>query len=771
MISILRQSMQSLLGFKQKEISSKKSTSSWRAKLAFVLVIGAIISGFATYGALTGSNPADNNPKKILWLLNIDLVIAIALVTLIARRVITLLGTRRRGIRGSRLHVRLVLVFCLLAATPAILMTFFSAYFLHFGVDRWFSEQVKTAVTKSEAVAEAYLKEHYQIIRADINAMAKDIDTQAAYLYSDDTRFQKVIDTQSLLRNFSEAIIFDSSGRVLSQSSLTFTLTIDSLPHYVMLQAKNGEVVVMTGDTDDRVRAVTKLNNISDAYLFVGRLVDPIVLGYLADTKKAVEDYTTLENEKLGIQVKISIIFIVIALLLLFTAIWFGLAFARQLVAPISDLIATADRVRSGDLNARVPHFNRKDEFDFLGKSFNRMTNQIQEQRDELVTANRQLDQRRQFTETVLSGVSSGIIAINSQGKITILNPAAEKFFSVNAVDTLSQPISGFFDDIQEYIDKAYESPERITQFETRHSLPSGEKRVLLIRITVDKSHASNTDRGAVITFNDITELQVAQRKAAWSDVARRIAHEIKNPLTPIQLSAERLKRKYLSQITDDQHIFEQCTDTIIQHVGDIGHMVNEFSNFARMPEPKMEQQDLRRILHSVIVMNMQAHPDIRFNLHSGFLTQNNKFTHVFDPQQIRQVLVNVMQNAIDSVLEKKETDETYQPEIDFILDKTNESQTIFVSIIDNGLGLPDVEENTSLTDPYVTKKPKGTGLGLSIVKKIMDDHGGELLLTAPEWLLAKVPDLKISKDTGACVTFTLPANEKTVHNTQKSVA
>lgn len=724
-------------------------------RLVILLIIAGIASGFATYAALTETPPFGDDPNTVIWLLNLDLIILLALVTIIARRVVGLWSGRRRGIAGSRLHVRLVFIFSLLTAMPAIIMTVFSAFFLNFAVQSWFNDRVSTAVNNAQAVAEAYLEEHQQVIRADALAMASDLERQAAYLIGDVNALEKFMQTQSLFRNISEALIFDTAGRVLARSGLTFTMAFETLPTYALMRADQGDVYVMTGSNDDRVRALVKLTSFPDSYLFVGRMVDPVVLRNLSDSREAVASYKKLEEQRSDLQLTFTMIFVVVALMLLLAAVWFGLIFSRQMVIPISALISAADRVRGGDMTARVPEFDRRDEFDVLARAFNRMTSQIQEQRDELVQANRQLDQRRRFTETVLAGVSSGVMGVDTKGKITLANATAASFFKVESKDLVGKKITKLIPELDQLLEQAHEKPSRITQAEIPLIHADESKRTLLVRIAIEL--IGEEDKGAVLTFDDITELQSAQRKAAWADVARRIAHEIKNPLTPIQLSAERLKKKYLSQITEDPETFAKCTDTIIHHVGDIGRMVNEFSAFARMPEPVMKRENVTRHLQDMIILQKQAHQDITFNM----VCENDYCETVYalaDAQQIRQALTNIIQNAIDSIhgriaKEKKDGVVGDAGQIDLLM-VHREDEGIAVCVSDNGLGLPKDEDVSRLTEPYVTHREKGTGLGLAIVKKIMEDHEGRLVLTIPEWL----KENKTWRDLGgATVILTLP--------------
>ncbi len=726
--------------------------SGWERKIALFLGLAAIASGFATYGALKSMPPFGNDPQTIMWLLNADLIILLLLVSLISWRVVALWSGHKKGTAGARLHVRLVLIFSFLAATPAIIMTVFSAYFFHFGIQTWFSERVSTAVQESQAVAEAYLAEHQQVIRADVLAMATDLDRQSSLLMSNETAFNRLMRTQSVLRNFSESIVFDESGRVLAESGLTFTLEADLIPDYALERAQDGDVVLITAGSDDRIRALVKLTNFINTYLYVGRMVDPVVLSHLHDTRKAADEYEQLQVRYSGLQFKAMMIFTVVALVLLLTAMWFGLVFARQIVTPIGSLIAASDRVRGGDLTARVNESEGIDEFEYLIRSFNRMTSQIQNQRNELVSANRQLDHRRRFTETILAGVSSGVVGVDEKGDITLVNNMVSKILQIDGKELSGKNITAVLPETGPLLEEAHSRSGRITQSEVPFYTEEGARRTLLVRIAIEL--IGEEDKGAVLTFDDITELQSAQRKAAWADVARRIAHEIKNPLTPIQLSAERLKRKYAGHIPEEQDTFVRLTDTIIRHVEDIGRMVNEFSSFARMPEPVMQEENILAHIRDLMLLQQHAHSRIHFSI-EGPLKSERELTITCDIQQFRQAITNLLQNAIDSVESRIANGENKQSgRITVFINRIDSD--IAVTVTDNGLGLPKTDELSRLTEPYVTMKEKGTGLGLAIVKKIMEDHKGKLFIGAPQWLKDE-PSWKAPE--GAAIVMRIPLN------------
>lgn len=721
----------------------------WSGRLALILIVAILASSFATYAALSEIPPFGNDPDTVIWLLNLDLIIMIALASLIARRFARLLSGRKKGIAGSKLHVRLVVIFSIMATAPAIIMAVFSMFFFHFGVQAWFSDRVKTAVEAAQVVAESYLEEHQQVIKADILAMANDLDRQSALYYEDKTKFEGYLETQSFLRNLSEVMIFDGNGKIIARTALTFTLTFEDLPDLALDQARDGEVVVMTGKYEDRVRALVKLQNFADAYLFVGRLVDPAVLSQIDKTKDATSAYTKLSQKNSALMVTITLIFIVVAFMFLLAATWFGIILARQLVTPIGSLITASDRVRAGDLTTRVEEGEQIDEFDYLAKSFNRMTMQIQEQRDEVMMANRQLDERRRFTEAVLAGVTAGILGVDDKGIVTLANNSAADMFEMPQEKLMGRNIIDILPDIAPLLEQAHGRAGKITQGEIPHlSRKDMSRRTWLVRIAMERM-GDETRGAAVVTFDDITELQSAQRNSAWSDVARRIAHEIKNPLTPIQLSAERLKRKYTKEITSDPETFAEMTETIIRHVGDIGRMVSEFSGFARMPEPKMKEENLPLHIRQALVLEKQAHPDITFTI----IDQADNVRIVCDAQQIRQAVTNIIQNAIDSIHEKGG-----EKKLNILLTPDQGGENCVICVMDSGLGLPKGEEAARLAEPYVTHKVRGTGLGLAIVKKIMEDHGGRLVLGTPEWLKS----LKGWEDLGgASVSLVLPIAER----------
>jgi len=685
-------------------------------KLAVVLAIAVVASAIGTYSAVLGLPPFGNKATINQLFLLLNLILVLPLCGIIFWRVAHVWAERRRGLAGSRLHVRLVLLFGLVAVIPTIIVAVFSYLLFSFGVQSWFSERVRTALSESLAVAEAYLHEHQNTIRADVASMAADLDRDSQFLIMEPQRFGQMVTAQAALRSLTEAVVFDGEGHILARSGLTASLELEPVPEGAMQQADAGNIAVLTSDNDDRVRALVKLPQFGDVYLYVGRFIDPTVIAHMQQTQSAVAQYQKLETERSQFQFALSVLFLVVGLLLLTGAVWAGLTFATRMARPISSLAAAAEQVRAGDLSARVPEGDSKDEFGSLSRAFNRMTNQLESQRAELVAANRQLDERRRFTETVLAGVSAGVIGLDQGGRINLPNRSASLLLATDLDQNIGHDLTAIVPEMSALFDEAKRRPERLAQAQIELTRQH-RSQTLLVRIAAERIEGEVN--GYIVTFDDITELVSAQRKAAWADVARRIAHEIKNPLTPIQLSAERLKRKYGREIANDPETFTNLSDTIIRHVGDIGRMVDEFSSFARMPAPMMKEEDLVELVRQAVFLQRTSTPEIRFAVE---LPEHAVL--VCDARQVSQALINILKNASESI-QGRDGD---APPGEIAVALIAEPGQIAVTIADNGRGLPS-EGRDRLTEPYVTTRAKGTGLGLAIVKKIMEDHHGELLL------------------------------------------
>ena len=691
----------------------------WR-NMAIALAAAALAAGIATYMALTGAPPFGPDPGAVLTLLNLDLALLLALALLVGKRLVEVWAERRRGLAGSRLQVRLVGLFSLIAVLPTIIVALFSFLFFNYGIESWFSDKVRTAISESVAVADAYVKEHQQAIRADALAMANDLDRHASILVLNPQYLAPVLTSQAAMRGLTEAAVLDRHGTMLARTGLAFALGFEDVSKDALRRARQGEVVIMTDDKEERVRALVRLDEFSDLYLYVGRFIEPKVLAHRDETHLAAAQYAQLEGRRSGFQITFAVVYILVAMLFLAAAISIGIHFAAQLGDPISRLVGAAERVRAGDLSARVPEGDQDDELVSLSRAFNRMTYQIHAQQRELIEANRQLDERRRFTETVLTGVSAGVIGLDRGGRVHLPNRSASALLSVDLDLLIDEDLAEIAPEMAGLLEEAALRPDRLAQGQVQIAGRNG-MRTLLVRIAAER-HEDGIS-GYVVTFDDITELLSAQRKAAWADIARRIAHEIKNPLTPIQLSAERLRRKYLKEIRKDPETFRICTDTIIRHVEDIGRMVDEFSAFARMPAPVLKPEDLTTLVEQAVFLERTAHPEIAFETR---FAARPVVLHC-DSRFIVQALINIRKNAVESI-EARIVQGEPDPPGEIVVTVADEGR-VAVTIEDNGKGLP-VQGRERLTEPYVTTRSKGTGLGLAIVKKIMEDHHGELVLS-----------------------------------------
>ncbi|MEH6524902.1 MAG: PAS domain-containing sensor histidine kinase [Sneathiella sp.] len=703
-------------------------------KTSFFVAMLAIASGIATYESLTIENPVYTR-----LLLIVDIVIVVLLAIVICHRLIRMWRKGQVGGSGSQMHRRIVRLFSLIAVAPALMVALFSALFFNIYFQKHFSDPVNTAVSESLVVADAYIKEHIQNIRSDVFAMAAQINRAPPQILENRARFGAYLSDQVIARNLSEAVVIDGSQTVIAQSELSFALEFDEISPATFNEAREQDVVITTNGTDDRVRALIRLDRLLDGYLYVSRFIEPRVLEHLERTRAAAADYQELKDEGFGIQIQFAAVFFIISLMVVLAAVWFGLVIASRLVGPIEDLVKAAERVRAGDLHTKVDEHRAYDEMATLSRAFNRMTGQLLTQRKELEETNDKLDERRRFTEAVLSGVSAGVIGVDKHGLINLPNRTATELLGKKSQELVGQPFADVLPQIAFLLDEIRERPYRVAEGQVQLQT-DGIHRHLLVRVSAEISGSGL--QGFVVTLDEITDLVSAQRMAAWGDIARRIAHEIKNPLTPIQLSAERIKRKYGKQIVEDIDVFNQCTDTIIRQVGDIGQMVDEFSSFARMPTPKFSPENLGELVGQATFLQKVAHPEIEYI----FDDTPAPMTYDCDASQINRVITNLLQNSADAIAGRDGL------EIDLekgriVIEMFRQAENFVIQVTDNGRGLPE-KDRRRLTEPYVTHREKGTGLGLAIVTKIIEEHGGTLtMLDAPN-------------GTGAQIQVTFPTNE-----------
>ena len=702
-----------------------------------ILAVTALVLAVATFVLLATGVP---RPNTVVGLVLANVTVLLILGALLAARLTRMWVERRRGSAGARRHVRLVLLLGGVAVVPAIVVAMLSVIFFGLGIRAWFNQPVRAAVNESLAVARGYVAESERSIRGEAIGMASDLVRANQFIAGDTTAFANFLATQTTLRGLSDAVIFDPKTRqVLASAGLLGGFGATPPPPWAVVLAEKGQVVVLASQNSTRVRALIQLPSIPPALLQVSRPVDPTILRHLRLTEQGASAYQRLDRNRANLQVFFALIFAVVALLVLFAAVSVAVMFASGLVRPIAALVAAAERVRGGELDVRVDEPRSDDEVAGLIRAFNRMTGQLAEQRRELMDAYGQIDSRRRFTEAVLSGVSAGVIGLDRAGVVELPNRAASALLGRDLWSAIGKKVEEAVPEFGPLFEEVRAAPERSRTAEIVVG-PAGSRRTLLVRIGAERIGAEPgpeqgagadgeeaTVTGYVATFDDITALQTAQRTAAWADVARRIAHEIKNPLTPIQLAAERLKRRFAREIESDPETFRTCADTIVRHVGDIRRMVDEFSSFARMPQPVMRPEDLGQIVREALVLPRASRPDIAFVAN---LPPSGPVVRA-DRRLLGQALTNLLQNAVDAILMRGGAGGTGHElvgrgRVEITLEQRGEEAVL--AIADDGIGLPEADRER-LTEPYVTHKPKGTGLGLAIVKKILEDHGGHLAL------------------------------------------
>ena len=620
---------------------------------------------------------------------------------------------------GQELQKKILLIFATIVMTPTLLIAFFSIFIFDTALSGWFNKKISTAISQSVEVANQYLEEHQSAMRGDILELVNIINSNSNNLSSDKIKFNKFLDKYTLSHNLSEAVIIDSIGNVLAFSQFVFEYTYADIPADYYNLANKNEIIISKEENSNKLRAFIKLSQFVDAYLLITRFVDERVLNAIESTSIAASDYQSIELKTLDIKISFIVIFILITIILLLSSLIIGLSIANRLLNPITLLIKGAEEVGGGNLDYKIPKSILSkiniNEIKALAVSFNLMISDLKSNRVDLEYANDQLDKRRKFSESVLSGVYSGVIGLNKNLEINLPNITASNLLGISIEKDYGKPIIEIVPEFKNLINLMLSLKQNVV--EEKISIIRDDKILNLItRLVVQKSE--NTIIGYVITFDDVTNLIAAQKMAAWSDVARRIAHEIKNPLTPIRLSSERLIKKLNNDSHINKELFKNSLTMINKQVDDIDHLVNEFSSFARMPSPKLKVINLSEIIFDFIQPLIPSFPNVAIKL-----DQPKKNTLIMgDEKQIRQACGNLIKNSYENIFLNK----IENGEICILFEVKN--SFVIVSINDNGTGISK-SHISDITEPYFTTKEGGTGLGLAITKKIIEDHNGTFLI------------------------------------------
>ena len=666
-------------------------------EIATLAAFVAIVCG--TYLILAGGVPGQKllTPPLVALLLFANLVPAIAVIVLIGRRV----AKKRAAVSpvggGGRLHVRLVGIFSLVASVPMLLVVLCSSLLFQYGVEFWFSDRARGMLENASSLAQGYYQEKKQNVEGETVTMASDLRDYLEKASTQSPAFAEGYAYQVLNRNLSESAIVEvtpSGPKTIAMVNPDARPVEKRVSPDVIAQIKGGKAVVAS-DSIDRIEAVTRLYPNRDIYLYASRISDRQALMQTERARAVLSDYDALLDRSRRLQLQFNAVLFIISLIIVGIAVWIALNVADRLVRPVGELVAATRRVEAGDLTARVEMPGTRDEVGTLSAAFNRMTQRLEEQTDAL-------ERRRALIEAVLTGVSAGVVSVNEAGEVRMMNASAQTLLSTGGATPMGWPLRAVTPELGDML--ARNEREAILQINS-----AAEPRTLAVKIVADEG-------GHVLTFDDITQQLADQRRAAWSDVARRIAHEIKNPLTPIQLAAERLKRRYAREITSDPATFERLTDTIVRQVGDLRRMVDEFSSFARMPKPVFREETLVDIARQALFLHEVAHSAITFTLDAS-----DAPIMVCDRRQLGQALTNLVKNAVEAIEAKGEGE---AGTVTLSLTR-HENGIIAIDIADSGVGLP--KERERIVEPYMTTRARGTGLGLAIVKKIVEEHFGAM--------------------------------------------
>ncbi|MEQ8444766.1 MAG: PAS domain-containing sensor histidine kinase [Pelagibacterium sp.] len=711
-------------------------------QVGFVVVLISVVVATGSFLIMSGATDIEPGPDVWTWIWIANAILITLVVALVLTELVMLVQTRIRKQEGARLQVRIVVMFAIVAAGPAFIVAVVATLSLNQGLDQWFSERMRSMVESSRLVARSYMLEHAQVLRDDTIWVASELEASRDSFTNDSPRFQRILTALATTRSLPFTSLVNQSGETVMRAQINIPGAIPRVPDEVLQAAGEGApTLIAPGASSSLVGAVVKLRGYDDLFLFVARPVDAEVLEYVRLTDENITDYRLYDSSRLVFQITFALMYVGVAFVFLLAALWIGIALANGLIDPIRNLMIASNRVSNGDLDVQLPVPERGGDLHDLAVRFNKMTAQLRNQRAALVAASRTNDQRRQFTEAVVEGVSAGIIGLDAFGRITLVNSRACAALGQTELDLMNQELSQIAPELAPTMERAQLA--RRGRVQDQVQLSTGfDRRTYQVRLT--REGTITESKGYVVTLDDITELVAAQRNSAWADVARRIAHEIKNPLTPIQLSAERLRRRYANKLADDFDVFDKCISTIVRQVGDIGRMVDEFSSFARMPSATIVRADLSDTVRQSVFLESVRQPEINIK---AALPDETIYAQ-FDTRLVSQALTNLIKNGVEAI-ESVGLDTIEDPEV--IVSASINGDEAVIEVSDNGKGWPE-ENRHQLLEPYMTTREKGTGLGLAIVAKIIEQHGGRVDLRDA------APDS--NGRIGACFAFTLPLQE-----------
>ena len=710
-----------------------------------LIILGPLLA-VATYLFLGPFNGAGQSAWLRFFLL-LDLVYVLLIVGIVLVRILYVLSQRRSRLAGSKLHFRLASVFTTMSLLPTITVAVFATISINLGLEAWFSDRVQSVVGTSLSAARSYADEQQAALIDDIRSVAEHLQNfkkNNALTEDDELRNELASRQIELQRGLKEAFILDGSGNIELRGERSYLFDFEKPSDQDLSQALT-DAVLIDDFNNNELRALIHLKGFGDRYLYLTREVDGTLFNLIDETQKTAVLYQQMEHDRTAYLLNFAVLYFALALLLIVSSVLFALWFAERLSKPIGRLAAAANRVGTGELTTQVIEEEGDDEIAQLGRYFNQMTKQLKHQRDTLVKNTEQIEERRRLFDSVLSSVTSGVIVLDPDGDINFINNSANELLNFSKKEAMDNQLNYIFPESYTLFTKLKSSGADNLQSEIK-LVRSGRLENFLVRMTPMNEEAKIA--GYVIAFDDITNLVSAQRSAAWGDVARRIAHEIKNPLTPIQLSAERIKKKFGPLLSHDSNTLNQMVDVITRQTDDIRRIVDEFSKFARMPELKRKNEDICALVESVISLQQAGQPTIVIN----FSKPKTPLIISIDATLLNQAITNLLKNAGEAIEIRKEKKQYPDEEGIISVSLIDKSEVVLIEISDNGIGWP--QDRSRLFEPYVTTRDKGTGLGLAIVKKIVEEHGGVL----------KLEDSSPSKNSqivGASISIEIPKSKK----------
>ncbi len=698
-------------------------------RLGRIGVVLALLSAVSTLLIFADYTPIRPTNDVVLSLFALNGLFILILIALLAVEIWRLIKARRAQAAGARLHIRIVALFSIIAAVPAIIIAGVGTITLERTLNPAFMQDVRGFILNTGEAARLFSESQCRALLRESRLTASDLERIEPLFRENRALFREIFESRAKFLSFSSAALIKTNGEVVERGTSADSRVVT--PEATDFEeAKKDSLTCLLLDEGRTFVTLQAVAGFTDTFLYAERAVDPFAVEFPRQAQGLISLYDAYDAHRRNIQVAFATMYALIALIMLLSAMWMGLSFANRLALPIRRLISATDQVSAGNLYVQVPTHRSEGDFARLGDTFNNMTSELRLQQNRLLAASKLNDERRLFTEAVLSGVPAGVFGIDGKGRITVMNAyahaIADDLGAGSAEERTGKEIGALIPELSELVEAAQQASMRVYQGQITLNR-KGRERIYNVRIASERAQDNDSGQGGnrVVTLDDITDLVSAQRTSAWADVARRIAHEIKNPLTPIQLSAERLKRKYGRVITEDREVFDQCTNTIVRQVDDIKRMVDEFSSFARMPKARLEEDDLNECVKQVVFLMRVGNPDIEFEEH----LPDPSIRTWFDRRLLSQAMTNIVKNATEGI--KGAETHIADPKITVTLTEGDDGH-VFIDIIDNGKGFPK-ENRQRLLEPYMTTRAEGTGLGLAIVAKIFEDHGGGIeLLDAP---------------------------------------